>query len=62
MPSIHFVAAKLDLSIFPFGVWGLIGDLIVSVPEFIYLLCSMVVPNPGDLLSGYFKKLYKCDL
>ena len=37
LPSVHFVAAWLCLSVFPFGVGGLGVDLIVLVPEFIYL-------------------------
>ena len=38
LQSANFVAALLYLSVFPFGGWGLDVDLIVSVPEFSYLL------------------------
>ena len=38
VPSVHFVAASLYLSIFPFYFGGLDVGLIISVPEFPYLL------------------------
>ena len=37
------MAALLYLSVFPFGVGGLDVDLIVSVPEFSYLLFIVCV-------------------